>query len=70
MGAEEGQEIVELVNRRASRTAEFLRIAEVDHLFTQHVDLAASLQAYGQGDFDARVVVESAAWMRRRMQVA
>ena len=70
VGADEGQEIVDLVNRRASRTAEFLRIAEVDHLFTRHDDLATSLQAYGQGDFDTRVVADSAAWMRRAMQVA
>jgi len=70
VGAEEGQEIVDLVNRPASRTAEFLRIAEVDHLFTRHDDLAASLQAYGQGDFDTRVVADSTAWMRRAMQVA
>lgn len=70
VGPEEGQEIVDLVNRRAARTAEFLRIAEVDHLFTRHDDLKTSLEAYGQGDFDARVVADSAAWMRRAMQIA
>ena len=44
-----------------------VRLAGTDHLLTRHVSLQDSLDAYGHGAFDARIVDETIAWMRRKM---
>ena len=51
----------------ARASAEVLRLPGTDHLMTRHASLEESLRAYGRGDFDERLVRETAIWMRQQM---
>ncbi len=65
VGPEEAAELVELASARGPGRSTHLELAGLDHAMTAHATLAASLRAPGAGAFDARLVDETAAWMRR-----
>jgi pimeloyl-ACP methyl ester carboxylesterase len=46
--------------------ADVVELSGLDHAFTKHASVTASLRAYGAGAFDRRIVDESARWMKVR----
>jgi len=63
VGAEEGQRIAALAG------GTFRTIPRLDHLWSAHDSLAASLRDYGKGCPDLAIVRETCAWMRSTSRV-
>jgi pimeloyl-ACP methyl ester carboxylesterase len=64
VGEDEAEHVAQLAS------GAFRSVPRVDHLFSAHDSLEASLRSYGKGLFDMAIVREASAWMRSKSRVA